>query len=166
MAWLRKEQDTRRTFVQTLCEIAEKDERVCLIVPDVGFNYEEFQRRFPERYFNLGVTEQSVMAIAAGLALSGMRPFVFTMINFLLFRPAEVVRNAIVCHNAPVVLVGSSGSKHFSFLGFSHNLLHDKEDINFCKNIGLEYQLPKTNEEVKEVVTRGYRGEKPLYIRL
>lgn len=167
MGELIKKQDSRRTFIDTLIELAEKDERVVLIVPDVGFNYiEEFQKKFPKRFFNFGVTEASCIMIATGLAKAGMRPFVYSMINFVLFRPGEMVRNGIVCHKVPVTLLGVKGSSSYKFLGFSHNLLHDKEDFNFCDNIGLKWYNPQNNDEVKHVIIESYKNNKPCYIRL
>lgn len=167
MGEITKKQDTRRAFIDKLIQLAEKDERVVLIVPDVGFNYiEEFQKRFPKRYFNFGVTEQSTLLIASALALDGWRPFVYTMINFSLFRPGEMVRNGIVCHKAPVILLGVKGSSSYKFLGFSHNLLHDKEDFNFCDNIGLKWYNPQTNAEVELALTESYELGNPSYIRL
>ena len=166
MSEIIQQQDSRRIFIDTLIELASSDSSVCLIVPDVGFNYlEKFQARFPERYFNFGVTEQSCMVIASALALSGFRPFIYSMINFVLFRPAEMVRNAIVCHKAPVILIGVKGSSSYKFLGFSHNLLHDKEDFNFCDNIGLSWHNPQINE-VREAILKCYQSNKPNYIRL
>ena len=167
MNWLKKSLDSRRIFIDTLCELAEKDERIVLIVPDVGFGYiEKFKEKFPNRFFNFGVTEEASVIIAATMALGGLRPFVYSMINFVLFRPAEMVRNAIVCHKAPVVLLGVKGSTGYRFLGFSHNLLHDKEDFNFCDNIGLKWHNPKDNEGVKEAVLASFKSNKPSYIRL
>lgn len=167
MAEITKKQDSRRTFIDTLIELAEKDDKVVLIVPDVGFNYiEEFQKRFPTRFFNFGVTEQSTVLIASGLALSGFKPYVYSMINFVLFRPAEMVRNGIVCHKANVKLLGVKGSSSYRFLGFSHNLLHDREDLNFCDNIGLARHTPQTNEEVRETIVTTYYSNNPAYIRL
>ena len=126
-------QDTRRLFIDTLCELAEQDDKIVLIVCDVGFNYiEKFQQRFTDRFFNFGVTEQSTMLIAAALALSGFKPYVYSMINFVLFRPYEMVRNGVVKHKANVKLIGVKGSEKYKFLGFSHNLSHDQEDINAC----------------------------------
>ncbi len=162
-----KKQDSRRAFIDTLIELAEQDSNVVLIVPDVGFNYiEEFQKRFPNRFFNFGVTEASCIMIATGMAKAGLRPFVYSMINFVLFRPGEMVRNGLVCHDVPVVLLGVKGSSSYKFLGFSHNLLHDKEDFNFCDNIGLKWFNPQNNEDVKRDVLEAYQSKKPSYIRL
>lgn len=127
-SWLKKEQDKRRVFIETLCELAEKDDKICFIICDVGFNYaDEFQKRFPNRYFNFGVTEQSSMIIASALALSGMKPYIYSMINFMLFRPYEMVRNGVVSHNANVKIIGVQGSSAYKFLGFSHNLKTEYE---------------------------------------
>lgn len=162
-----KTQDTRRVFIDTLVELAEKDPTIVLIIPDVGFNYcEKFQEKFPDRFFNTGVTEQTTMLIAVGMALSGLKPYVYSMINFVLFRPYEMVRNAIVCHNANVKLLGVKGSAAYKFLGFSHNLLHEDEDIKCCENIGLKSYIPKTTDEVRDIINESYHTQKACYVRL
>lgn len=167
MADIVQTQDHRREFIDTLMELAEKDDRVVLIVPDVGFNYiEAFQSRFPRRYLNLGVTEASATMVAVGMAKEGMKPFLYSMINFVLFRPAEMVRNGIVGHEVPVTLLGVKGSSSYKFLGFSHNLLHETEDFDFCDNIGLAWSHPQNNEEVREAVLTSYASDKGSYIRL
>src|SRR3989344_3526329 len=136
MAEIVQQQDSRREFIDALVELAEKDEKVVLIVPDVGFNYiEKFQKRFSDRYFNFGVTEQSTMIIAAGLALSGFKPYVYSMINFVTFRPYEMVRNAVCLHNANVKIIGVKGSEKYKFLGFSHNLIAENEELEALKNL-------------------------------
>jgi len=160
-------QDSRRTFIDILCELAEKDDKVVLICCDTGFNYlEQFQSKFPKQFFNFGVTEQSSVMIAVGLALNGFKPYFYSMINFVLFRPYEMVRNGVVKHNANVKLIGVKGSSAYRFLGFSHNLSHDKEDFNACDNIGLEWRNPQTNEEVKETIIETYNSDSACYIRL
>lgn len=162
---IKKQKDKRRTFVKTLNRLAEKDPNIIVIIPDVGFNYlDDPKNRF--HVLNLGVTEQSATIVAATLALSGFKVFLYSMINFVLFRPAEMVRNAVVCHGAPVTIIGVSGSESYKFLGFSHNLLHDGEDVAFCKNIGLKMHIPATDTEVSKIVEVAYRGKKPCYIRL
>ena len=168
MAEIIKKQDTRREFIDTLIELAEKDDKVVLIVPDVGFNYiEEFRKRFPERFFNFGVTEQSTMTIAAGLALSGFKPYVYSMINFVVFRPYEMVRNAICLHNANVKIIGVKGSEKYKFLGFSHNLIAEDEEIKVLENLpNLKSFVIEKPEEVKRVILETYQIKGPVYIRL
>jgi len=168
MAEIVKQQDTRREFINTLIELAEKDNKIVLIVPDVGFNYiEEFRKRFPERFFNFGITEQSTMIIAAGLALSGFKPYVYSMINFVVFRPYEMLRNAVCLHNANVKIIGVKGSEKYKFLGFSHNLIVKDEEIkvlNYLPN--LKSFIATTPEEVRKVILETYKINNPCYIRL
>ena len=159
-----KHKDKRRTFVDTLDELAKTDKDIIVIIPDVGFLYLDGEHNFP--VVNTGVTEQFATIFAATLALDGWKPYLYSMINFVLFRPAEMVRNGIVCHNAPVTLLGVKGSSSYKFLGFSHNLLHDKEDFNFCDNIGLPWKNPQSNDEVREAIISSYKAKTPVYIRL
>lgn len=159
--------NNRTIFFEELIKLAERDDKITLIVPDVGFSFtDEFARRFPDRYFNFGVTEQSCVVIASALALAGFKPYVYSMINFVLFRPAEMVRNAVVHHKANVKLIGVKGSEKYKFLGFSHNLAHEDEDKNFCINIGLEGYIPQNEDGTREAIRVSYENEKPCYIRL
>ena len=163
MPELIKRQDHRREFVDVLNEL--NDPNIIVVIPDVGFNYlDDPANKF--KVLNLGVTEQSSTMIAVGLALSGFKVFYYSMIPFTLFRNAEMVRNGIVCHNAPVTLLGVKGSTSYKFLGFSHNLIHEKEDFNFCDNIGLKWEHPQSNEQVRNAVLSAYSSKEPVYIRL
>jgi len=168
MAEIIKLQDSRRIFINTLIQLAETDPAICLIIPDVGFNYiEEFQKKFPDRFFNFGVTEQSTMTIAAGLALSGFKPYVYSMINFVAFRPYEAVRNAICLHRANVKIIGVKGSEKYKFLGFSHNLIEEKEEIKILEHLpNLKCFIANTPEEVKKIILETYNLNSPCYIRM
>lgn len=159
--------DKRKIFFEELIKLAEKDPKIVLIVPDVGFSFtEEFQSKFPDRYYNFGVTEQSCVIIASALALDGWKPYVYSMINFVLFRPAEMVRNAVVNHKANVKLIGVKGSEKYKFLGFSHNLSHDEEDTDFCENFGLKWYRPETENEVRNFIRESYISREPSYTRV
>ena len=159
-----KQQDKRRVFVDTLDELAKTDKEIVVIIPDVGFLYLDGKHNFP--VINTGVTEQFATIFAATLALDGWKPYLYSMINFVLFRNYEMVRNGVVCHNANVKLLGVKGSSSYRFLGFSHNLLHEKEDIRLCENIGLRSFIPETNDDVKDVILSTYADNKSAYIRL
>ncbi len=168
MAEIIKQQDSRRIFINTLIQLAETDPAICLIIPDVGFNYiEEFQKRFPNRFFNFGVTEPSTMIITAGLALSGLKPYVYSMINFVTFRPYEALRNAVCLHNANVKIIGVKGSEKYKFLGFSHNLITENEEIKVLEYLpNFKSFIAKTPEEVKKVILETYKMNSPCYIRI
>lgn len=168
MAEIIKQQDTRREFIDTLMELAEKDDKIVLIIPDVGFNYiEEFRKRFPARFFNFGVTEQSTMIIAAGLALSGFKPYVYSMINFVTFRTYEMVRNAVCLHKANVKIIGVKGSEKYKFLGFSHNLIAENEEIKVLEQLpNLKHFIVNNPPEVKKIILETYKMSSPCYIRI
>jgi len=168
MAEIIKQQDTRRELIDVLMELAKKDDRIVLIVPDVGFNYiEEFKKRFPTRFFNFGVTEQSTMTIAAGLALSGLKPYVYSMINFVVFRPYEMLRNAVCLHNADVKIIGVKGSEKYKFLGFSHNLISKDEEIKVLEHLpNLKYFIVKNPEDAGKIILESYKTKGPVYIRI
>lgn len=161
-------QDTRRVFIDTLCELAEKDNKIVLLIPDVGFNYvEKFSNMFPDRFYNLGVTEQSTMIIAASLALSGLKPYVYSMINFMVFRPYEMLRNAVCLHNANVKIIGVKGSEKYKFLGFSHNMIVEDEDLKILNHLpNLKTYVVTNPEKVRNVILETYNIQTACYIRL
>lgn len=168
MAEIIKQLDNRRALIDTLCELAAKDKDIVFIIPDVGFNYaEKFQKLYPDRYFNFGVTEASTMIIAAALALAGKKPYVYSMINFVTFRVHEMIRNAVCMHNANVKILGVKGSDKYAFLGFSHNLLRDDEEIDFMKKLpGMKTYIPESPEETRDIILKSYQDPSPAYIRL
>jgi transketolase len=168
MAEIIKQLDARREFTNVLMELAEKDDKIVLIIPDVGFNYlEEFEKKFPDRFFNFGITEQSAMIIAAGLALSGFKPYIYSMINFVVFRPYEMVRNAVAMHNANVKIIGVKGSEKYKFLGFSHNLIAENEDIKIIESFpNFKAFVVTTPEEARKIILETYKSSSPCYIRI
>ncbi len=158
--------DLRKAFVDCLMTLANKDDKIVFIIPDVGFSFiEQFKEKYPDRFFNFGVTEQSTMIIAAGMALQGFKPYVYSMINFSVFRPFEMIRNAVVMHKANVKILGVSGSEKYKFLGFSHNMLFENEDTYHLKRYMKTYS-PKSSKAVWKAVTDSHASEKPTYIRL
>ena len=166
MAEIIKQQDTRRVFVDTLNELAIKDPNIIVIICDVGFNYLD-NPNLKFRVINLGVTEPTSAIVAAGLALSGYSVWLYSMINFVTLRVHEQIRNAICMHNANVKIIGVKGSEKYGFLGFSHNLLWEKEEIEWLKKLpGMKCYLPKNKKEVKKVVLETYKLKNPCYIRI
>lgn len=161
-----KKQDSRRVFVDTLNKLAKTDPNIMVIICDVGFNYlDDPKNKF--KVINLGVTEASSIIIAATLALNNFSVFIYSMINFVTFRIHEQIRNAICMHKAPVKIIGVKGSEKYKFLGFSHNLLWENEEIDFLKKLpGMKCYLPKNNKEVRKVILETYKLKNPCYIRL
>jgi len=123
----------RARFISSLTKLAEKDPKVILIVGDVGFNFiEDYAKKFP--FLNCGIMEQSMIGIACGMADEGWKPYVYSMINFVLFRPYEQVRNDVAYGNRNVKLFGVKGSEAYKMLGFSHNI-EEGEDYKTLKGL-------------------------------
>lgn len=156
----------RKIAVEFLTEVAEKDDKVLLLVGDVGFSFmDDFKDKFPKQFLNVGVLEQSMMGIAVGLANEGFKPYVYTMKNFILLRPLEQVRNDICFGNANVKLLGVGGSEAYRFLGVSHNLFPGEEERLLKDLPNLNNYLNKAESEklLKECLLREYERKGPAY---
>jgi len=160
--------NARGVFMETLEELVKKDDRIILVVGDVGFSYmAEFQKKYPNQYINTGVMEQSFMGMAAGLAQSGWKPYVYSMVPFVIMRNYEQLRNDVCYANLNVKLIGAVGNIHYRFQGMSHNLLGTENEEDLLKNLPhIQRFYPKNVDEVRKIVLETYQDAKPTYIRL
>ncbi len=157
----------RKPFIEKMNELAKRDKRMLLMVGDVGFTYmEHYIKKFPKQFINIGVAEQAMMGMAYGLSKAGWKPYVYTMINFILFRPYEQVRNDLCHQNANVKLFGVGGSVGYNFQGFAHNVEEGEEEKLFSHLPNLNCYYPESEEETKEIMEREYNREGPSYMRL
>ena len=116
----------RNTFINYLTECAETNDKIILIVGDLGYSVvEDFQRKFPNRFFNAGICEQSMASMAAGLASEGYHVFIYSIANFPTFRCAEQLRNDVGYHNNSVTVVSVGGGLSYGNLGYSHHAIQD-----------------------------------------
>ena len=159
--------ELRTSFVKTLIKLAKKDKDVFLLNDDTGFNlFEDFEKKFPDQYINCGIIEQTYMGIAAGLAQSGKKLYVYGIIPFAIMRCYEQLRDDVCYHNANVKIIAVGGYQYYKFLGFTHNIEKD-EDIKILKHLpNIKIYTPKTSEEVKKVIREEYKRKGPAYIRL
>src|SRR2546422_5598431 len=116
----------RNAFFRGLYALAERDERVFLIVGDLGFGVvEPFAERFPDRFLNVGVAEQNMTGVAAGLALCGKIVFTYSIGNFSTLRCLEQIRNDVCYHQADVKIVSVGGGFAYGALGMTHHTVED-----------------------------------------
>jgi len=157
----------REIFVEKLIKLAEKDERILLLNDDTGFHLlEKFGKKFPGRYINCGIIEQTYIGIAAGLALMGKKPYIYGIIPFCTMRCYEQIRNDICYHNLDLKIIGVGGFQYYKFLGFTHNPDFN-EDIKIMKVLpNMKVYIPKNQKEVEKVVLDSYKRKGPAYIRL
>ena len=123
----------RDSFVTTLTEIASVDRNVMLLTGDLGFGVlTKYAEEFPEQYLNVGVAEQNMTGLAAGLALEGKTVFTYSIGNFPTLRCLEQIRNDVCYHNADVKIVSIGGGFCYGPLGMSH---HATEDLAIMRAI-------------------------------
>jgi transketolase len=116
----------RNTFINYLTESAKVNEKIVLIVGDLGYSVvEDFAKKFPKRFYNAGISEQSMTSMAAGLASDGFHVFLYSIANFPTFRCAEQLRNDVGYHNLPVTVVAVGGGLSYGNLGYSHHAIQD-----------------------------------------
>jgi transketolase len=155
----------RSAFVKALSELAEKDERIFLVVGDLGFGVmEPFAARFPLQYLNPGVAEQNMTGIAAGLAMSGKVVFTYSIANFPTLRCFEQIRNDVCYHNADVKIVSVGGGLGYGALGITH---HATEDIAVMRALPRMTVVAPGDPVEAELATRALVDRPgPAYLRL
>lgn len=164
----------RATFNKTLLELAKKDNRIYLILADIGYGeIEPFAESFPERYYNVGVAEQNMTGVACGVAMEGNISITYSIANFPTLRCLEQIRNDVCYHNANVKIVIIGGGAAYGPLGISH---HSTEDLAIMRALPNLVVLAPSDCIEAEAATRamieyngpvyyrcGYKGEKDIH---
>lgn len=157
----------RNKFADAIYEIGKDDPRICALVADISpaGSMGTFRDEFPDRFINCGVAEQSMIGLAAGMALRGMRPFCYTIATFSLYRPFEMVRDDLCYQNLPVTVIGMGAGVIYSTLGGTH---HTMEDIAVASAIpNMTVLAPCDPEEMRLATTWcATDNEGPVYMRL
>ncbi|PKQ17195.1 MAG: transketolase [Actinobacteria bacterium HGW-Actinobacteria-7] len=155
----------RTAFVEQLCALAEADERIWLLTGDLGFSVlERFADAFPQRFVNAGVAEQNMIGVAAGLALSGKVPFVYSIANFPVMRCLEQIRNDVCYHGLDVKVVSVGGGMVYGSQGYTH---HGVEDIAVMSALpGMSVLAPADPVEAAWAATAAVDRSGPVYVRL
>jgi len=117
-----EEYNSARSVVgDTITNLGGKDDRVWLLTPDIGFGCNDFKGKYPDRFIDTGIAEQSVVGVAAGLAYDGNIPFIIGMMPFMSMRALEQVRTDVCYPNLPVRIIanyagltGNGGSTHYA----------------------------------------------------
>jgi transketolase len=157
----------RNTFSEALYKAATGNPDVYVVVADISpaGSMGKFRDQYPERFINVGVAEQSMIGICAGLALKGCQPFAYTIATFTLYRPFEMVRDDLCYQNLPVTVVGMGSGVIYSTLGGTH---HTQEDIAIAGALpNMQIIAPCDPAECTEATLYCARQRKgPVYLRL
>jgi len=116
----------RGVFNQALLEIAKNDDRIFMVLADIGYGeIEPFAEAFPDRFFNVGVAEQNMTGVACGIAMEGNIAITYSIANFPTLRCLEQIRNDACYHNVNVKIVIIGGGLAYGALGMSHQATED-----------------------------------------
>ena len=155
----------RTAFINTLNELASRDERIWLLCGDLGFSVlEPFAKSFPNRYVNVGVAEQNMTGVAAGLALSGKIVFTYSIANFPVIRCLEQIRNDVCAHNLNVKIVSVGGGFAYGSAGYTH---HGTEDLAIMRVLpNMTVLAPGDPVETRLLTVAATEQPGPCYLRL
>lgn len=151
----------RKQFARSLVQMAERDPRVMLVSGDVGGAlFDEFVDKFPKRFLNVGLCEQSMVGVAAGLALSGWRPVVYTITPFLIERAFEQIKLDVAQQQAAVGLVGYAD---YPTYGPSHAELDGPKLMSLLPFISSHF--PKDTVDVERMMA-SVNADAPWFLSL
>lgn len=155
----------RTAFVTTLTKLARENKDIILITGDLGFTvFETFKQEFPDQFINIGVSEQNMISVAAGMALSGKIVYAYSIAPFATLRCYEQIRNDVCFHNANVKIVGVGGGFSYGVMGPSHHAL---EDIAVMKALpNMKIICPADHLEVEAATLSISQEVGPFYLRL
>lgn len=155
----------RNAFAEELTALGGIDPRVVMLSGDIGNKlFDKFRAAHGARFFNCGVAEANMMGVAAGLAMSGLRPIAYTITPFVTTRCLEQIRTDVCYHEAPVTIVAVGAGLSYAGLGPTH---HSCEDIAFLRSIpNMVVVCPGDAFEVRAALRAALKQDRPVYIRM
>jgi len=155
----------RTKLIATITELAEKNDNLYFLVGDLGYSVVEgFKERFPDRFYNMGVAEQNMMGVAAGLALTGATVFTYSFANFTTFRCLEQIRNDICYHNLNVKIIGIGTGFSYGTLGMTHFGIEDLAVMTALPNMTVITPCDSVETALAVNASAAWCG--PCYIRI
>jgi transketolase len=155
----------RNAFADELTKLAAADPRLVLLSGDIGNKlFDGFKEVDAARFFNCGVAEANMMGVAAGMALCGLRPFIYTIAPFTTTRCFEQIRIDACYHDVPVVIVGTGSGLSYAELGPTH---HSLEDMAILRTLpGMRVLAPCDATELRLTLRAVLDDDRPTYIRI
>jgi transketolase len=155
----------RTTFSSTLLEHAKNDKKIFLLSPDAGFSvFEKFVEQYPDRFLNTGIAEQNTVSVAAGLSLSGFKPYIYQIAPFALMRCYEQIRVDVAYMNLNVKIIGAGGGVAYGPAGATHHIIEDFAIAKVLPNMVV--CAPADPLEMRQIMEQSFSLEAPMYIRI
>ena len=155
----------RTSFINQLLEEAKKNDKIFLVIGDLGYHVvEPFMEAIPERFLNAGIAEQNMAGVAAGLAMTGYNVYIYSIGNFPTLRCLEQIRNDIAYHKANVKIVSVGAGYAYGSLGATHQ---PTEEIGALRAIpNMIVATPGDPVEARAIAKFSAEYDGPMYIRL
>ncbi len=152
-------------FSATLIELAGKDRNILVVTSDSRGSGKliPFGEKFPEQIVEIGIAEQNLVGVAAGLASAGKKVFAVSPACFLTTRALEQIKNDVAYSDQPVTLVGISAGVSYGALGSTHHSIHDVAVLRAIHNI--QIVVPADNFETREAILAAAGSTKPIYLK-
>jgi transketolase len=155
----------RKEFSQWIEQFGRREERCVFLTGDLGFAaLENVQAALGARFVNMGVCEQNMVSVAAGLAQQGLLPLCYSIAPFAVFRPYEQIRLDVALHGMPVKIVGNGGGYGYGIMGASHHALEDLAVLSCLPNFLC--LVPLSNDDVPGACEALFQHQGPAYLRL
>ncbi|NLI76241.1 MAG: transketolase [Candidatus Riflebacteria bacterium] len=155
----------RNAFAREITALAAADPRLVLLSGDIGNRlFDEFKARHPDRFFNAGVAEANMTGMAAGMALSGLRPVTYTIATFNTYRCYEQIRLDLCYHRLPVIVVGVGAGLSYAGLGGTHQALEDIAMMRVLPHMTV--LCPGDTVELRLLLRQALHLDGPVYLRL
>lgn len=155
----------KKEFSNTIEGIAKNNKKIIFLTADLGFNaLENIRSAIKERFINVGVSEQNMISMAAGLASEGFTTICYSIAPFAVFRPAEQTRIDVCLHNLDVKIVGNGGGYGYGIMGATHHAIEDIALMSSLQN--MKCYIPFCNEDTEGAVIKMMRQKGPSYLRL
>lgn len=155
----------RNAFADEITRLAAEDERVVLLSGDIGNKmFDRFKLNAPGRFMNCGVAEANMMSVAAGMALCGLRPVIYTITPFTTTRCLEQIRVDACYHKLPVLIVGTGAGLSYAELGPTH---HSLEDMSLLRSLPeMSVLAPCDSMELRLGIRAALEHSGPVYMRI
>ena len=155
----------RTKFINALIEEASQNEKIFLIVGDLGYHVvEPFAEMFPDRFLNVGIAEQNMVGVATGLAMTGFNVYIYSIANFPTLRCLEQIRNDVAYHQANVKIISIGAGYAYGCLGATHQATEDIGAVRVIPNMIVATPGDPIEAETIAKISTKYNG--PMYIRL
>ncbi len=155
----------RKAVANTLTKWADESRDFTVLTSDLGYSiFDDFRSSYPDKFFNMGIAENNMVGVGAGLALTGQKVFIYSIATFLAAKCFEQIRDDVCYHNAPVILIGTGAGFSYGQAGYTH---YSNDDLAILRTIpDLTILSPSDPVELQLLLNEVIDYDSPVYIRI